>query len=125
MRKAAREFNAGRFFECHDTLEEVWRGVRGPARDFFQGLIQVAVGFYHLDNRNLRGAKSQLEKGLAKLDTYGDEYLGVELARFRRSVRAWLERIREGAPARATLSELPRLSFLRGEGEGSRSSRKP
>ena len=32
FRQAIEEFNSGKFFECHDTLEEIWRGIRGPAR---------------------------------------------------------------------------------------------
>jgi len=30
--KGVGEFNARLFFECHDTLEELWAGVRGPSR---------------------------------------------------------------------------------------------
>src|SRR5881409_3996809 len=89
--KGVEEFNSGKFFECHDTLEEIWRGIRGPARDFFQGLIQVSVGFYHLRNGNLRGGESQLEKALKNLDAYGDRYGGIELARLRGEVQRWLE----------------------------------
>ena len=54
--KGVSEFNEGYFFECHDTLEDLWTGLRGPSRDFFQGLIQVSVAFYHLTSRNLAGA---------------------------------------------------------------------
>jgi len=49
------------FFECHDTLEEVWQG-HAARPGFPAGLIQVSVGFYHLCNGNLAGAGSQLEK---------------------------------------------------------------
>ena len=45
LAKGIAEFNAGLFFECHDTLEDMWGGIRGPARDFFQGLIQVSVAY--------------------------------------------------------------------------------
>src|SRR4030095_10133752 len=67
IQKGVAEFNAGKFFECHDTLEEIWQGIRGPARDFFQGLIQISVGFYHLRNGNLRGGERPLGKGLRAL----------------------------------------------------------
>jgi predicted metal-dependent hydrolase len=56
LRRGADEFNRGYFFECHDTLEEAWSGMRGEARDFFQGLIQVSVGLYHWRNGNPCGA---------------------------------------------------------------------
>ena len=109
--KGIEEFNAGKFFECHDTLEEVWRGIRGPARDFFQGLIQISVGFYHLGNGNLIGARSQLERALANLDPYGDRYLGIELADLRREVGVWLERIRSGEKLGGTVADLPKYRY--------------
>ena len=63
LRRGAEEFNAGYYFECHDTLEEAWAGIRGEARDFFQGLIQVSVGLYHWRNGNAGGAATMLERG--------------------------------------------------------------
>ena len=111
MEKAALEFNSGKFFECHDTLEEVWQGIRGPARDFFQGLIQISVGFYHLRNGNRQGGESQLDKGLTKLENYGDSYAGMELANLRTGVRRWLEKVRTGEKLDATLADLPKYNF--------------
>ncbi len=112
MRKGVQEFNAGRFFECHDTLEEVWQGVRGPARAFFQGIIQVSVGFYHLQNGNLTGAGSQLEKALRNLSAYGDRYAGLELADLRRDVLPWLDRIRQGSSLGGTVDDLPKIRLV-------------
>ncbi len=104
------QFNRGQFFECHDTLEEAWQATRGPARDFLQGLIQVAVGFYHLDAGNLRGSESQFEKGLARLEPYGEGYLGVDLGALRRDARSWLARIKAGDDLRAAAAP-PRLHY--------------
>jgi predicted metal-dependent hydrolase len=114
MNQGVAEFNAGMFFECHDTLEDVWHGIRGPSRDFFQGLIQVAVGFYHLGNDNRKGGRSQLEKGLQKLETYGDSHLGIELKRFRREVSSWLDRVRRGEDIRCHVRDLPKLNGVTG-----------
>src|SRR5262245_3266351 len=111
FQKGIEEFNAGKFFECHDKLEEVWRGIRGPARDFFQGLIQISVGFYHLSNGNLRGAESQLTRALDNLEPYGNCYLGVELASLRSEVGAWLERIRSGEKLGGTVADLPKYRY--------------
>ena len=72
------EFNSQLFFEAHDTWEELWRETTGPQRLFYQGLIQTAVGFYHLSNGNSRGACSQFEKALAKLGEYVPRYHGIE-----------------------------------------------
>ena len=111
IRKGVEEFNSGRFFECHDTLEDVWRGIRGHARNFFQGLIQVSVGFYHLDNGNLVGAESQFEKALRNLTPYGDCYAGMELAGLCREVQSWLERIRKGGELHCAVADLPKFHF--------------
>jgi predicted metal-dependent hydrolase len=68
LAKGVREFNDGYYFECHDTLEDLWSGLRGDARDFFQGLIQVAVGYYHLGNDNPSGARSMFERALQRFE---------------------------------------------------------
>jgi hypothetical protein len=112
LQKGVDEFNSGRFFECHDTLEDIWQGIRGPSRDFFQGLIQVSVGYYHIRNGNLRGGESQLTKGLKNLSGYGACYLGVELTRLRLVVEAWLERIRIGTVAGGPLPDLPKFQYV-------------
>jgi predicted metal-dependent hydrolase len=74
------EFNDGRYFDCHDTLEELWMDMRGRPRRYLQGLIQAAVGLYHVYSGNLTGAYSQLSKSLEKLAEYPPSYLGVDVA---------------------------------------------
>lgn len=108
FRRGVDQFNQGFFFECHDTLEELWSGVRGPARDFFQGLIQVAVAWYHLDGGNLAGAESLLERALKRFEGYPDRYFGFDLAAQRQELRALRDRIRGGEPPAA---QAPRWRF--------------
>jgi hypothetical protein len=105
------EFNAGFFFECHDTLEEMWSGVRGPSRDFFQGLIQVSVAFYHLTGGNLAGAESMLARALKRFEKYPDRYFGFDLATHREQLRAWLERIAAADVGQTALDGLPKWKF--------------
>ncbi len=111
FRSGIAQFNERKFFECHDTLEEVWSGSRGPMRDFLQGLIQVAVGFYHLGNGNFIGAESQLTKGLVRLQPFGDAYGGIDLSGLRAGVLEWLNRMRSGAISQGELPDLPRIEL--------------
>ena len=97
--KGVAQFNDGLFFECHDTLEEIWKGARGPSRAFFQGLIQAAVGFYHLGNGNRPGAITLLRRSLARLERYPGRYAGVELAPLRDAVAGWLACLESGGTA--------------------------
>lgn len=79
LNKGIQEFNDGDYFECHETLEDVWMIEAGPDRPFYQGLLQLSVGCFHLLNRNYVGAESQWSKAHAKLKDFGDQHLGVEL----------------------------------------------
>jgi hypothetical protein len=80
------EFNAGRYFEAHDIWEELWHALRGPDRRFLQALIHLAVGAYHHEDNNVKGAQSQRQKALAKLNPYPDLHWGVATT----SWRAWI-----------------------------------
>ena len=109
-------FNSRHFFECHDVIEEIWQEWRGKDRTFFQGIIHVAVGLYHLDNGNFRGSRSQLTKGISKLQQYGPAYYGIELKDFLAQVSQclyWVHQREEGIrkpPFDVTL--IPRLRFV-------------
>src|SRR5690606_17597359 len=75
-------FNVCDFFEAHETWEELWTEYRGPARKFYQGLIQVAVALHHFGNGNIRGAKKVYHSSLGYLAEYPQVYLGLDLAPF-------------------------------------------
>jgi predicted metal-dependent hydrolase len=89
-------FNQHKFFECHEVLEDLWRPERGERRLFLQGVIHLAVGFYHHQQENQAGASRQLQKGLKKLAGYLPAFEGVDTARLYGDSHACLERISSG-----------------------------
>jgi len=105
--RGVREFNEGYYFECHDTLEDLWSGLRGESRDFFQGLIQVSVGHYHLGNQNRAGACSMFERALRRFEKYPRRYFGFDLEAQRRALAALLQGLAENAPAAALAPSPP------------------
>jgi hypothetical protein len=105
------QFNTGYFFECHDTLEDLWSGISGTARDFLQGLIQVAVAFYHLGNGNRTGAQSLLARALRRFEAYPDVYGGFDLAAHRTEIASWRDRVAEAELGELTLADLPKWRF--------------
>jgi predicted metal-dependent hydrolase len=109
--KGVAEFNEGLYFECHDTLEELWAGLRGPGRDFFQGLIQVSVAFYHLAGGNLAGADSMFGRALKRFEGYPGRYFGFDLGAQREAIARWRERIAAGALQEVPAEERPRWTF--------------
>ncbi len=76
--RGVREFNSGDFYASHDTWEDVWMDVRGPERPFFQGMIQVAVGYYHLTCENYPGAEHLLTRGIRKLEAFRSGHRGLD-----------------------------------------------
>ncbi len=113
--KAIEEFNNGFFFECHDTLEEIWNEERNPElKKFYHGLIHIAVAFYHLTNYNFRGAVSQMKKAIDKLDTFPKVYNNINLYELLSEVKLWLEKAENalnGEEENFNLTELPKIKF--------------
>jgi hypothetical protein len=64
---AALLFDAGLHFEVHELLEPYWARAEGGERQALQGLIQIAVGYQHLANGNLEGARALLDEGAHRL----------------------------------------------------------
>ncbi len=73
------QFNAGQFYACHDILEALWIDSIEPDKTFYQGILQIAVGLYHLGNRNRRGAMILLGEGSNRLRRYLPSYGGINV----------------------------------------------
>ncbi len=68
------QFNQREFYACHDTLEAVWINAPPADKNFFQGILQIAVALYHLGNENQRGALILLGEGIHRLRSYPEDY---------------------------------------------------
>ena len=98
----------GLYFEVHELLEPSWLRADGPTRAALQGLMQVAVGFQHLANGNLDGARALLREGAVKLR--GRRVGGRDMDDFARAVLGCareLERLGAEAPRRFDWSAVP------------------
>ena len=71
LRQGLAHFRDAEYFAAHDAWEEVWQGLRGRRRLFWQAMIQLAVGTYHYTNGNRRGCQSQWHKALQKCRQLG------------------------------------------------------
>jgi predicted metal-dependent hydrolase len=68
------------FFEAHEELELAWRAASAEERDFFQGLVHVAVAWYQAGRANRRGCERQLEKATRRLGPFAPEHREVDVA---------------------------------------------
>lgn len=99
--RACAEFNSGLFYECHESLEEIWQEERGPVRDFYKGLIQVAAAFVHLSRGNYTGAERLCRTALGYLGPYrAGGALGFDVEHICRDTEDAYGRIRGLGPER-------------------------
>jgi uncharacterized protein len=77
----------------------VWRAADPGERDFFQGLVHVAVAWYQAGRGKPIATERQLAKAIRRLEPFAPEHRGVDVATL-------LEQLRELA-ARGSL-DLPR-----------------
>ena len=61
-------------------LEDVWRAADPAERDFFQGLVHVAVAWYQAGRGNPVGCERQLEKAARRLGPYAPAHRGLDVS---------------------------------------------
>ena len=96
LEDAALLFDAGLHFEVHEMLEPYWASSTDETREALQGLIQAAVGFQHLANGNLAGARSLLLEAGQRL--HGRRLLERDLDGFARTATELADRVAAGQP---------------------------
>lgn len=114
LHKGVLLFNHHLFFEVHEILEAQWVKETGAVKRFLQGLIQIAVAFYHLENHNLRGAQSLLQDGLEKIAPHQPAFTGIELSPFVAHLQACQEellRLSPDSPVQSWAGLIPQMHF--------------
>ncbi|ASS74840.1 hypothetical protein CIG75_07510 [Tumebacillus algifaecis] len=66
------------YFEAHEVLEGYWHSDR---IDFYKGLIQLAVGLYHLNAGNIAGFRQLFTRARELLTPYAPEYRALNVQR--------------------------------------------
>lgn len=116
-----RQFNAWMFYDCHETLEDIWRetGEKGDdstLANFYQGIIKAAAGYHHLLRDNYRGTVNLLGDTFRLLEPYRPSTLGVDVDELLAGISASLERIRELGEGRLREFErerIPKITFAK------------
>jgi len=96
FRRGIEQFNTGRFFDAHETWEEVWLRTPEPEKTFLQGIIQVAAAFHHYSRGNARGAHSLLQAALGRLAGFPDVHHGIALGALRAAAQEWAAALAAG-----------------------------
>ena len=94
------QFNAGEFFDQHETLETLWRATEDDVRYLYQGILLVGVGFYHLGRGNHHGAQAKLAAGIEMLGWFAPTCQKVDVADLIARAEHCLASVRELGPER-------------------------
>lgn len=96
LRHGVRLFDEARYFEAHDAWEDVWRPMRSDERDFFRGLINLAVAMKKGAEGNPAGSARLVARSSGLLAAYEPSHRGLDVRRLRADMAARAED--EGRP---------------------------
>jgi uncharacterized protein len=82
--------NSEDYYEAHEVLESYWHSER---IDYYKGLIQVAVGSYHLRSGNIAGARALFARASELLCPYRPEFRALNVERVLDYLADCLQRI--------------------------------
>ena len=80
FRRGVALIREGEFFAAHEALEDAWRSAPPEERDFFQGLVHVAVAWYQAGRGNRVGCERPLEKAIRRLRPFAPSHRALDVA---------------------------------------------
>ena len=105
LKAGLEHIRARRFFEAHEELELAWRVAAADERDFYQGLVHVAVAWYQAGRGRPVATARQLEKAARRLAAFAPTHRGVDVD----DVLAQVERARARVAGGSLDLEPPQL----------------
>jgi predicted metal-dependent hydrolase len=93
----------GEWFGAHEELELAWRAAPADERDFFQGLVHLAVAWYQSGRGRRIGCERQLEKAVRRLGPYAPRHRGLDLEPILAAVEAARRNLGTRLPADSAL----------------------
>jgi hypothetical protein len=86
VEKGREYFNYERFWECHETLEGVWKKTYEGEKDLVQGIILVAAAFVHYQKNENDICLSILKRGMEKIGNAPGKYYNIDIDVLRNKV---------------------------------------
>lgn len=87
-------FNDKKFFESHEELETAWRDEKGSIRYLYQGVLQVAVAYFHITRGNYEGAVRMRERSMKLLKDYPDVCRGIQVGKLKNDLNTVIQEVK-------------------------------
>ncbi len=96
-KRGLQALRTGSYFAAHEELELAWRAAPPEERDFYQGLVHVAVSWYQAGRGRPVATARQLEKAARRLAPYAPSHRGLDVADVLAQVTAARARVAAGS----------------------------
>jgi predicted metal-dependent hydrolase len=91
-------FNAGKYYESHEYLEDAWNEDTSPSKEAFKAILQVAVAYYQIGRSNYPGAIKMFLRARQWLAPLPDTCRGINFAKLKRDAERVHEALIELGP---------------------------
>ena len=103
-------FNARRFWDAHESWEELWLEAESDVVTYLQGLIQLAAAYHHIQRGTLRGAGRLFDAALQKLEAFPLDFAAVDRSEAEAAARRHRIMLANGEATGA--DDFPRLQLI-------------
>ena len=110
-----RLFNAGKYFEAHEALEEAWKEEKGNVRELYRGILQIAVVYLHITRGNYNGAIKVYDRSQRWLKDFPDQCRGIYVRELRKNAEAVIIEVRRLGMERIAKFDATLLKSVRWE----------
>ncbi len=94
-----RLFNAGKYFEAHEALEDAWNAEKGKVRELYRGILQIAVVYLHITRKNYNGAVKVYGRSQKWLRDWPETCRGIEVGKLCRDAEIAINEVKRLGPA--------------------------
>ena len=105
-------FNAGRYFESHESWEDFYLHTEEKHKPFLEGLIELAAAFrLFSDFGEVKGPVRMIHHAIIRLENYQPHYLGIKVRDLIQTVESWAKNAE--ANRDAAQEEIPKIRVRR------------
>lgn len=92
------QFEAGQYFEAHESFEVGWRSTRGDEKRVLQGLVLWAASLFQQERGRGGGARRLLARALERLGEVDDGFQGLDVDALKTALIETWGQLEHGAP---------------------------
>jgi uncharacterized protein len=108
LREGISLFNAGRFFEAHEVLEDFYQETEAGNKPFIEGLVQLAAAFrIFCDFGEVKGTVRMIRQSLIRFENFQPAFLQIRVKDLSEAMEAWANEAEAGLES----STLPKIQL--------------